>query len=133
MRQLKALLRPLGVPLLALSFVVAASTAPAPSQADEAWEWDPTRGYHEEEWYDPSDWFDDDTGIDYEDDYYGTYWDDWRYDYTGYDYDPYDADVYDGTYVDEYDDYGYDDYDYGYDYYTGDWYDDEPDFDNWYE
>jgi hypothetical protein len=76
-----------------------------PSFADE-YEWDPTYGYHEEEWYDPSDWFDPDDGIDYESDYYGGY---------------YDNDMYDG-----------DDTWYGDNYYTDDWYDDEARFDDWY-
>ncbi|MDQ8186220.1 hypothetical protein [Pelagicoccus sp. SDUM812002] len=34
----------------------------------QAVEWDPEKGYHAEEWYDPSDWFDDDSSIDYEND-----------------------------------------------------------------
>jgi len=71
----------------------------------EAYEWESDQGYHEEEWYDPSDWFDADYGVDYETDY--------GY---GYDYDAYDTYDYDSGY-----NYGYDDaydyaYDYGYDY-----------------
>ncbi len=63
----------------------------------ESMEWEPGEGLHEEEWYDPSDWFDDDfDGIsgpdtDYEYDY--------DYGWTGYDYD-YDGDYY-ATYGDE--------------------------------
>lgn len=65
--------------------------------AGEDYEWDSTWGLHEEEWYDPSDWFNDDNSVDYEDDgyddsyYTDTYWDsydyygDYGYDYTGYD------------------------------------------------
>lgn len=65
--------------------------------ADEDYEWDSTWGLHEEEWYDPSDWLNDDNSVDYEDDgyddsyYTDTYWDsydyygDYGYDYTGYD------------------------------------------------
>ncbi len=79
--------------------------------ADE-YEWDPTYGYHEEEWYDPSDWFDPDDGVDYEADYYGDYYDD-----------------YDDDYV-----YGEDDVTwYGDNYYSDDWYEDDADFDSWYE
>lgn len=84
----------------------------------DTWEWDPAYGYHEEEWYDPSDWFDPNDGIDYENDYYGSYYD-------GYGYDTYDADYYTD------DAYGHDYPYYGHDYYTSDWYDEEPDFDNW--
>lgn len=57
-------------------------------------EWDPTGGYHEEEWYDPSDWIDFDAGIEYEDtgvwgagygyDNYGYY--DNNYNYTANDW-----------------------------------------------
>ena len=28
-------------------------------------EWEAGTGYHEEEWYDPSDWFDDEVGVNY--------------------------------------------------------------------
>ncbi|MDQ8204322.1 hypothetical protein [Pelagicoccus sp. SDUM812003] len=47
----------------------------------QAYEYDPIKGYHQEEWYDPSDWFDDDSAVDYEYDdtfdytYYSPYWD----------------------------------------------------------
>lgn len=47
----------------------------------EHYEWEAGEGFHEEEWYDPSDWFDDDFGervVDYEDD-------DWFDDYDYYD------------------------------------------------
>lgn len=33
-----------------------------------------TEGYHEQERYDPSDWFEIGRDIDYEDDYYGGYY-----------------------------------------------------------
>ncbi len=65
---------------------------------EEAYEWEAGEGYHEEEWYDPSDWFDDDSSVDYEDDSWG-YYDDYGYDYDdygygyGYDYDNYDYDL----------------------------------------
>ena len=87
-------------------------------------EWDPTWGYHQEEWYDPSDWFNDDSAVDYEDDYYGDYYDDNYYE-DGYDGGYYDDDYYDYNY-------GYDGYYPPYDYYSEDWFDDEPDFDDWY-
>ncbi len=55
-----------------------AIAAPATAQDwEENYEWEPGTGYHEEEWYDPTDWFDDDfynTGIDYEE----TGYDWWR-------------------------------------------------------
>lgn len=93
----------------------------------ESMEWEADEGFHEEEWYDPSDWFDDDfDGIsgpdtDYEYDYnYG--WTDYDYDYNGdyyatYDNESYDSDwwydadrsVYNHGYYDGYYD-GYDDY-----------------------
>ena len=57
----------------------------------EQYEWEAGEGYHEEEWYDPSDWFNVNSGTDYEydydDHYYGGYYDDgiydddWYYDY----------------------------------------------------
>ncbi len=101
--------------------LAACLAAPAVSAQDgiaDDYEWDPTYGYHEEEWYDPSDWFDADTGVeyeDYEDNYYGNYYDD---DYTG---------------VGEYEEEWYEDNDwYGDNFYTSDWYDNEPEFDDWY-
>lgn len=63
------------------------------------YEWDPSWGLHEEEWYDPSDWFNDDNVVDIEDtytsDYYtGDFWlyDDYVYDH-GYAYDFVDDDI----------------------------------------
>jgi len=144
------------------SFVVAAGLAVSPAMAQnnndqwaweddeygveydegEHYEWEAGEGIHEEEWYDPTDWFDDDDGgnrVDYEYDYSNYYGDDdWDYDY-GYDYDyDYDDQVgYDWGYDDEYefenqaywdDDIGYDyDYedDYGFDD-EADWYENEP-------
>ena len=54
-----------------------------PAAAQE-YEWEPDEGLHEEEWYDPSDWGDDNDGVDYEEDleddlynwYDVDYWDD---------------------------------------------------------
>lgn len=78
----------------------------------------PGAGYiAEDEWYDPSDWFD---GNDLEtEDYYDGDADAYADDYY---YDDYDFD-------DHYGD-GYGDYD---NYYTDDWYDDGGDFDDWYD
>lgn len=65
-----------------------------PLLADD-YEWDPTWGLHEEEWYDPSDWLNDDNTVDvedtgafgYDDNYYADdYWNDISY-YTDYSYD----------------------------------------------
>ncbi|QDU37855.1 hypothetical protein Mal4_21720 [Maioricimonas rarisocia] len=70
-------------------------------------EWDPTYGYHAEEWYDPSDWFDADEGVDYENDYYGSYFDDGD--------DRFGADPYgdtDDRFVDDYFEEETDDYEY---------------------
>jgi hypothetical protein len=54
----------------------------------EQYEYEPGEGYHEQEWYDPSDWFSIGRDFDYETDSYeggyyddGYYDDDWFYDY----------------------------------------------------
>ena len=49
----------------------------------QEYEYEPDEGLHQEEWYDPSDWFDDTPGIDYEED-----WWDYPYGYTTPLYDP---------------------------------------------
>ncbi len=87
---------------VAAGVTVAFAALPGVIAADDI-EWDPTWGYHEEEWYDPSDWFNDDGVIDYEDTYdYDTNY--WGADNTGYDdayyYDDYWYDTYDYDYVD---------------------------------
>lgn len=119
----------------AAAFAAAAGlavVAPATAQSGDNYEWEPGVGYHEEEWYDPTDWFDDDYDhgdqIDYEetwridyndDDYYA----DWDY-YLDED-DPADYDYWDSPY----------DYDAGYDdgadwdYYSDE--DDPADYDYW--
>ncbi len=122
-----AIIAACGMSLAAASFTV---TTHAQNQQDHM-EWEPDEGFHEEEWYDPSDWFDDDfDGIsgpdtDYEyDNNYG--WTDNGYDYDGeyyatynnqeYDSDWwYDADrsIYNHGYYDGYSD-GYDSYDASY-------------------
>lgn len=79
-------------------------------------EWEPGQGYHQEEWYDPSDWFDTDEGIEYED------LDDVGIERTpsGYNY-------------------GYYGYDYDYDFYDADdwvqqnWFTDDAWFNDWYD
>jgi len=97
----------------------------------EQYEYEPGEGYHEEEWYDPSDWFDFDVGVDYEsedwadddileDDYYeeeysagyGTY-DDTELDY-GYHYDSVTNDYEYGWHYDDVVDYDAFEYDYDY-------------------
>lgn len=83
---------------LALAGILACTALATPrAVADEEYEWDPTWGLHEEEWYDPSDWFNEDSKINYEDygyddsNYADPYWDgydyygDYGYNYTGYD------------------------------------------------
>lgn len=132
---------------------------------DNTWddyEYEPGEGVHEEEWYDPGDWFDGDYGgMDYEyddwdngygygydDNYYydGYYGNDGYYDgYYGNDYgynnDWYGNDFgydYDPYYYDDSADYGYgyNNYDYGYgnndDWYEGDWWDYDTDYDYYY-
>ena len=88
---------------IAASLLLVATVVPraAAQENDTEYEWDPTWGLHEEEWYDPSDWFNDDGKIDIEDvgtygydnTYYGgPFWTDHGYYGTyGYDYDDYDA------------------------------------------
>jgi len=75
-------------------------------QDDEAMEYEPDEGLHEEEWYDPSDWFDDDDATDYEGESdAAVLYDPYVYpvDYTGY---------WDGYYDGYYDTaFGYDDWD----------------------
>jgi|GEM_PF-2038019 len=86
-----------------------ALAAPAAGQQDgDGWEWEPGKGYHEEEWYDPGDWFDDEfsSGVDYEETGRDWGWDwDWGWDD---DDDYYDDDDYDDDYYDDY--YGDDDF-----------------------
>jgi hypothetical protein len=80
---------------LAFAGAFAFTTISAPqAMADDEYEWDSTWGLHEEEWYDPSDWFNEDNKVSYEydDNYYSDdvwngydYYGDYGYDYTGYD------------------------------------------------
>ena len=108
----------MSVLLLALIFFFFCSSAFAQDYSD--YEYEPGEGLHQEEWYDPSDWFDTGEGIDYEtdwDNYYYGYdeYDDWNNDYS---YSPYYGYAPD-------DPYGlYDQYEY--DYYTDQWYEDDP-------
>lgn len=151
-------LRKKSVSGLATLFAAVAVSMPllsSPAIADD-YEWDPTYGYHEEEWYDPSDWVDPDVGVDYESEYYDDYLADYYGDYYG-GYDEYIEDdeyleddyieddfagvpefvdgdaagVYDPDY-DVLDDDGLVDTWYGDNYYTEDWYDDEAGFNTWY-
>jgi hypothetical protein len=81
--------------ILAFAGVFAFTAISAPqAMADDEYEWDSTWGLHEEEWYDPSDWFNEDNTTDYEydDSYYSSdvwdgydYYSDYSYDYSGYD------------------------------------------------
>lgn len=103
---------------LALAGIAACAVAVPQAIADDEYEWDPAWGMHEEEWYDPSDWFNEDSQISYED--------------YGHD-DPYYTDSYWNSY-DYYGDYGYDCTGYepvntGYDSY----YQWSPDDENWSE
>lgn len=77
----------------------------------ESYEWEPGYGYHEQEWWDPSDWFDPDDGVDYEE--LGTGWYDGAND-RGY---------YDNTYTRNYDTPTRYRTDYGWHYDTGHGYD----------
>jgi len=75
--------------------------------AQDQYEWEPDEGWHEEEWYDPSDWFTDEA-IDADDHgYYYTI----DYEYHDSAYEAYWDGYYDGFYDDVY----------GYDYWNDDW------------
>lgn len=77
---------------------------PAQVHADDEWEYEADEGLHEEEWYDPTDWFNDDNRVSYETDWDDYYDDDYNtydntyanYDTYGYDYDSYYDGYYDG-------------------------------------
>ncbi|KAF0096291.1 MAG: hypothetical protein E1N59_258 [Puniceicoccaceae bacterium 5H] len=60
--------------LLAVT-TLGALIAPA-LQAQSNYEYEADEGWHQEEWYDPSDWFDDDYSYDYDANSYGEYWND---------------------------------------------------------
>lgn len=144
----------LAAALLAMTPMV---TPNAPTNDLAAQEYVPGAGYvAEDEWYDPSDWFDG-NDVEIEDYYEGdadayadydeVYDDDYVDDYYDYDYDDdyyYDDDsLYDDYYYGLDDGYDFDDYWDGYEegyeegyydnYYTSDWYDDDVVFDDWYD
>lgn len=77
MRRFDSAWIPWATAVAALLMPVAATSA----QEDEGgvdwgdYEYESDEGLHEEEWYDPSDWFDSDEGVDFEDDdWYDTEW-----------------------------------------------------------
>ena len=116
--------------------LVAAAPTTVTAAGQEDYEWEPDEGLHEEEWYDPSDWMDDDwddevVTVDYEYDatayqaYWDGYYDGYYDDAFGYDYwdDAWSAE-YRSAYTDGYYDGWYDQtYDYDYDpvYYVYSW------------
>ncbi len=107
------------------AFFIAALTQAMPAKAVDwsEWEYEAGEGLHQEEWYDPTDWFDTaGEGISYETDWY-----DYSYGYN----EPYGSyGYYDYDYYEPYSYYGYyEPYDYDYSYYTNDWYGDEGLFD----
>ena len=118
--------------LMMLSGLALVTTVPMSSLA-HAQVYKPGIGYVEEdEWYDPSDWFDGNRS-EIEDLRGDDYWEDEYSSNAGWDnpvagpYE-YEYNVEDGQVVwDERDE--RDTWD---NYYTNDWFDDEPDFDNWY-
>lgn len=94
--------------LLSGSAIAAATAAlglmAAPALAQQAYEYEPDEGWHEEEWYDPSDWFDDEP--------YDSYMSETMdYEYSDAAYDAYWDGYFDGFYDDVY----------GYDYWNPDW------------
>lgn len=85
-------------------FAAAASPAVAQDYDYDSWEWESDLGVHEEEWYDPTDWFDDEP------------YDDYNLETIDYEFGEGD---YDGYYDGYYD--GFEDDDFGYDYWDSDW------------
>lgn len=89
--------------LAAIAIAAGVSLGPAVLRADTEWEYEADEGYHEEEWYDPTDWLNEDNEISYESDSYDTrgydsyspygYGYAWTYDVTPY----YDRDEADGA------------------------------------
>lgn len=112
-------------------FIIIAGLAlatPSYTASAQEYEYEADEGLHQEEWYDPTDWFDTGAGIDYESD-----WNDFYY---GYDaYDPWYRD--DWTYNrhyglgPQYGNQNLEDRPYDNNYYTEDWFNDS--FDSWYE
>ncbi len=87
-------LRPRGVAALFAALAGLSLGVPAFAQTDseEHYEWEADEGYHEEEWYDPSDWWDDDFDegrVDYEADWYEWGWGDDLPERSGMDRDEY--------------------------------------------
>ncbi len=79
---------------LALTTGICVSFGSGIALAETEWEYEPGEGYHQEEWYDPGDWFNEDDKISYESD---STWNDgnWShiyhpYTYTYYWWDPVD-------------------------------------------
>lgn len=104
----------LGAALVAAAGLAMAGPASAQQQYDEHYEWEPDEGVHKEEWYDPSDWFDDwfdERRVDFESDWYE---DD---EYEDYSENYYDYGYGNQSYGDEYDAYRV--------YYYSDLYDDQ--------
>ncbi len=122
-------MRKVSLTVIALSIIALAAWLAVPGAAfaqdyGTAYEYEPGEGVHEEEWYDPSDWFDNDEAIDYENDWY-----DYTYNYPEtytYDYDY----VYPGEDINPYSDL---DYGWHYDYYSERWFDENDEFDVWYD
>ncbi|KAA5545478.1 hypothetical protein FYK55_07470 [Roseiconus nitratireducens] len=116
------------VAALMVPLALSAQTATA-----QQYEWEPGYGYHEEEWYDPSDWFGNDDDVSYEDaydSYYGNYDDDYYGEY-------YDNDEF-ASADDYYEEQPRRDRDSYRDqnrrgYFTSDWFDQSPGFDAWYD
>ena len=93
------------------SLLAALGLALAPTAIAQEYEWEPDEGLHEEEWYDPSDWFNDDNQVSYEE-WDDAYEDDWDTTYYDNGYGAYDGDYWDYDYEPYYTDDALD-YDYG--------------------
>lgn len=116
MRQLDRLMKLAAAALMSLAMLFALPVAATAQdfEVDEDYEYEPGEGLHEEEWYDPSDWFDYEAGVDRElDDVY---------------------DYYEGDYQEEYSEEDYEDgFGWDYSYYSDEWYDDDNDFYDWWD
>jgi hypothetical protein len=95
--------RPWTASVRTVGAALALSLVALPAPAQEEWEWEAGEGYHQEEWYDPTDWMNEDGMVSYE------------YDDGTTTYEPYEIDSDVVVYDDEWE------YGYHYDYAQGDW------------
>jgi hypothetical protein len=107
----------------AVALMVTPMSAAGQQGMQDQYEYEYDQGLHEEEWYDPSDWFSTKQDIDYEQDWYEN-----TYQYYDEDFEPGYRGYYEGE---EFEAFEEDDYDF--DYYTDTWFEEDDEFDEWYE